>query len=179
MHFTNIPDFGDIFDFANRWTRICFTTEKVRQYCFNKHFHIERARSFHLSEKSLLREICYNIYIPYHIPISFSFCNFDVYSLPWPPIAFNVTIIAPGFTHFLDWFKYVISIVSAVAIREISFSFHPQCKIADQVLFGANKRPLPRLLIFGNYSHPPDLIWTPRLLILENFCFNNCKIIRL
>ena len=41
-----------------------------------------------------------------------------------------------------------------------------------------NKRPLPRLLIFGKFSHPPDLLWTPRLLIFANFKFNTCKIFK-
>ena len=41
-----------------------------------------------------------------------------------------------------------------------------------------NKRPLPRLLIFGKFSHPPELVWTPRLLIQEDFCFSNYKIFK-
>ena len=41
-----------------------------------------------------------------------------------------------------------------------------------------NKRP-PRLLIFGNFSDTPDLIWTtPRLLIWEHFCFSNYKVFK-
>ena len=30
----------------------------------------------------------------------------------------------------------------------------------------------PRLLIFRKFSHPPDLIWTPRLLIWKSFSFS-------
>ena len=36
---------------------------------------------------------------------------------------------------------------------------------------------LPRLLIFGNFSHPRPYL-DPRLLIQENFCFSNCKIFK-
>ena len=32
-----------------------------------------------------------------------------------------------------------------------------------------NKSPPPRLLIFGNFSHPPDLIWTPPLINFGKF----------
>ena len=37
----------------------------------------------------------------------------------------------------------------------------------------------PRLLIFGNFSHPRTLFGHPRLLIFENFCFSNYKIFKI
>ena len=35
-----------------------------------------------------------------------------------------------------------------------------------------------RLLIFGNFSYSPDLIWTPRLSIFASFKFSTCEIFK-
>ena len=40
------------------------------------------------------------------------------------------------------------------------------------------KRPSPAYQFSEIFTTPTDLIWTPHLLIWQNFCFSNCKIFK-
>ena len=76
---------------------------------------------------------------------------------------------------FLNFFqKWASSILSTFFIETSVFWGIWKGQTANRYSLVLNKRP-PRLLIFGNFSHPPDLIWTPPLIDLWKFLFQQLQ----